>query len=71
MAKGDNENVIEALAGLFILNLRLRKTEIEEHSAHIEYQRKRIQSYSALFDPKQFLTLSRGGSTMKKLSLQL
>lgn len=61
-------NVIEALAGLFILNLWLRKDDIERDSEWIVLARKRITSYSELFDPSSFLQLGLGG-TNKRLEL--
>jgi hypothetical protein len=61
-------NVLEGLAGLFILNLWLRKDEIERISEHIDFARRRIRSYSEIFNPNNFLQLGAGG-TIKKLKL--
>ena len=56
------ENVIHALAGLFVLNLWLRESEITGISEHIDLARRRIVSYSQFFSAAQFLTLeSRDG----------
>lgn len=66
--KGSYRNVLEALAGLFILNLWLRQDDIERDSEHIPVARKRIMSYSELFDPSRFLKLGVGG-TNKRLAL--
>lgn len=62
-------NVLEALAGLFILNLWLRKDNIERDSEWIELARRRIVSYSELFDPSGFLQLSALGGVNKRLEL--
>ena len=64
------ENIINALAGLFILNLLLRKDEIESHNEWIEFARKRIYSYSNFFSPEKFLKLGNGG-TYKTLKLNI
>jgi len=61
-------NVLEGLAGLFILNLWLRKDEIEANSEWVVLARKRVTSYSELFDPSSFLQLGQG-STHQKLRL--
>ncbi len=61
-------NVLEGLAGLFVLNLWLRKDEIEANSEWVVLARKRVISYSELFDPSSFLQLGQG-STYQKLRL--
>jgi hypothetical protein len=68
--EGNLENVISALAGLFILNLLLRKGEIESHNEWIEITGKRIKSYSNFFSPKKFLELGNGG-TYRTLKLTI
>ncbi|MBI5209539.1 MAG: hypothetical protein HY927_06135 [Elusimicrobia bacterium] len=67
-AKGTLGNVLTAVAGLFILNLWLRKADIESRGEWIELARRRIQSYSRFFDPSSFLLLGIGGTT-KRLAL--
>lgn len=69
MQDGNYTNAINALAGLFVLNLWLRKQEIESHSEHVDFLRKRIQSYSTLFNPGLFLKVSTTGSTKRNLTL--
>ena len=66
--RANYENVLNGLAGLFILNLWLRKDDIENDSEWIVLARKRISSYSEIFNPSDFLQLGVGG-TYKKLEL--
>ena len=66
--KATYRNALEGLAGLFILNLWLRKTEIETKGEWVELAKERITSYSELFDPSSFLQLGRG-STRRSLRL--
>jgi hypothetical protein len=68
IADANYVNTINALAALFILNLWLRKPELESHSEWIEFQKRRIESYSAFFSPKLFLKL-HGGGTYRQLKL--
>ena len=63
------ENCLASLAGLFILNLILRKDDIESKSQHIDRTRDRIKSYSKLFDPQSFLNLKNGLGTFRSLQL--
>ncbi len=64
------ENILNGLAALFILNLWLRKEDIEQEWGWIEFAQKRIRSYSSFFTPEKFLVLSKTGGTSKGLTLQ-
>lgn len=60
--KASVENVIQAVAGLFVLNLWLREDEVTGISEHIDLARRRIESYSHFFSAAHFLRLdSRDG----------
>lgn len=63
--KATYRNVLEGLAGLFILNLWLRKDEIEANGEWVVLARKRVTSYSEFFDPSSFLQLADGGTNRK------
>jgi hypothetical protein len=49
------ENVLHALGGLFILNLRLREKDITSDSDDVNVMKRRATSYSRLFSPARFL----------------
>lgn len=55
-------NVLDALAGLFILNLWLRKKDIESGSTPRILANGKLAAYSKLFDPSSFIQI-RGGNT--------
>ncbi len=63
--KATYRNVLEGLAGLFILNLWLRKDELEANAEWVVLARRRITSYSELFDPSSFLQLGQGGTNRR------
>ncbi len=58
------ESILNGLAGLFILNLWLRKKDIEHGGEWIGLAKKRIESYSNFFTPEEFLKL-QGGNTKR------
>lgn len=62
------ENVMYGLAGLFMLNLWLRKSDIENHPSHRPIAGERVFQYSALFSPEKFLK-PRDGPTNPTLEL--
>ncbi len=65
---GNVKNVIYSMGALFILNLFLRKDNIESETEWIGFARKRITSYSDFFSPRNFLQL---GSNNNKQFLKL
>ena len=48
-------NVMHALGGLFILNLRLREEDITKDSDEVNIAKRRVTSYSRFFSPANFL----------------
>ncbi|MDH4100866.1 MAG: hypothetical protein OEV28_09875 [Nitrospirota bacterium] len=64
--KANFANAMNALAGLFALNLWLRRDDIEAETQWIVLARKKINSYSSFFSPEQFLKLG-AGSTQRRL----
>jgi hypothetical protein len=63
------KNIIDGLAGLFILNLYLRKDNIESQVYWTERAREVILSFSDFFTPEKFLKLSEKGGNRKRLEL--
>jgi hypothetical protein len=63
------KNIINGLAGLFILNLYLRKDNIEEQVYYSIEARKAISLFSDFFNPEEFLKLSEKGGNRKRLEL--
>jgi len=64
------KNIIDGLAGLFILNLYLRKDDIENKVHWIENAREEILSFSKFFTPELFLQLATEGGIRKRLKLE-
>lgn len=62
-------NVVNALGGLFILNLCLREGDITGHpEEHISVAQMRVTSYSKFFSPEQFLKLQNDGGLSGPMS---
>ena len=64
------KNIIYGMAGLFVLNLYLRKKDIEKNVYWIERAREEIFSFSDFFLPESFLKLSENGGIKKHLMLE-
>jgi hypothetical protein len=64
---GNLKNAVNGLACLFILNLLLRKSEIEAESEHINFARRRIRSYSDFFNCECVLKISESGGVTRKI----
>lgn len=61
LERGNYGNLLNALAGLFILNLWLRQDDIEMCKEWINFARKRIKSYSKFFSSEGLLEIKNNG----------